>query len=173
MSLLDKIKGNLSDVETFLAEKVPGYSGYKQKELRREADKMLRETIADRMRSGKKQLDTLQKSLISAGKFDLLDETGSAATQIQTFIDRVRTAAYGYSGLFDAERVKEDDLDRLYEFDAALMDYVERIQAAIAQAQENVSGDVEKLILQIQTLTREANTAFDERREYIEGTQDL
>ncbi len=173
MGLLDKIKGNMSDVETFLSEKVPGYSGYKQKEMRREADKILRETIASRMRHVKSQLDSLQQVLISAGKYHLLTKTGSTATQIQTFIDRVRTAAYGYGGLFDAERVDEDKLDRLYEFDAALMDYVDRIQAAIDQALDNIDGDIDKLVTQIQTLAREANSTFDERREYIAGTQDL
>ncbi len=172
MGLLDQIKGDMSSVETFLSEKIPGYSGYKQKEMRREADKMLRETIAGRMRTVKTQLDNLQQELISSGKLDLLDETGSAATQMQTFIDRVRTASYGYSGLFSATRVKEDDLDRLYEFDATLLDYADRIEAAIAHARENIEGEgVRSSILMIRDIAREANATFDQRREFINNTQ--
>jgi DNA repair ATPase RecN len=141
MSLLDQIKGDMSNLEETVTNAIPGYKGYKQKELRREADKLLRDTLADRMRTLKIQLDELQKDLISGGKFDLLDEVESVATQLQTFIDRVKTASYGYSGLFDAKRVKEEDLDRLYEFDAHLMDYVERIEGAIQNASENIDGE--------------------------------
>ncbi len=170
MSLLDQVKGDMSGVENLLA-KIPGYKGYKEKEERREADKLLREAIASRMRTVKAQLDSLQQDLIGAGKFDLLDETGSAATQIQTFIDRVRTAAYGYGGLFDAVKVKEDDLDRVYEFDNALVGYVERIENAIANARQNVEGeDPRSPILLIRDLAREANSTFDERAEVLRGT---
>lgn len=171
MSLLDKIKENMFGLEKGIADVVPGYKGYKAKEQRREADKLLRDTIVSRMRTVKMQLDTLQQDLISAGKFDLLDETGSAVTQLQTFIDRVRTASYGYSGLFDAVRVKEEDLDRLYEFDANMMGYVDRIEGAISRARENIEGEeIRGMILMIRDLAREANATFDERREYINET---
>jgi hypothetical protein len=154
-----------------LVAKIPGYKGYKEKELRREADKLLRDHIVNQLRTVKTQLDGLQQDLIGAGKFDLLDETGSAATQIQTFIDRVRTAAYGYGGLFDAVKVKEDDLDRVYEFDSALLGYADRIENAISNARAGVEGeDARSLILMVRDLAREANTTFDERQDVLRGT---
>ncbi len=174
MSLLDQIKGDMAGLEETMANVIPGYKGYKQKELRREADKLLRDTLADRMRTVKTQLNGLQKELISNGKFDLLDDVESAATQLQTFIDRVRTASYGYSGLFDATKVQEEDLDRLYEFDAYLMDYVERIEAAIQSAYDNIaSEEAEAKIREIRNLARDANTTFDRRREYINDVQSI
>ncbi len=170
MSLLDNVKREMSGLEELVA-KIPGYKGYKEKEQRREADKLLRDHIAGRMRTAKTQLDALQTDLISAGKYNLLTETGSAATQIQTFIDRVRTAPYGYSGLFDAVRVKEDDLDRVYEFDAALVSYADRIEGAIARAREGIEGeDARALVLVIRDLGREANTTFDQRADVLRGT---
>jgi hypothetical protein len=170
MSLLDNVKDEMSGLEKLLA-KIPGYKGYKEKEQRRDADKLLREHIAGRMRTVKTQLDALQTDLISAGKIGLLDEAGSAATQIQTFIDRVRTAPYGYGGLFDAVRVKEDDLDRVYEFDSALVSYADRIEGAIARAREGIEGeDARALVLMIRDLAREANAVFDERADVLRGT---
>jgi hypothetical protein len=151
--------------------KLPGYKGYKEKEQRREADRLLRDHIVNRMRTVKDQLDVLQTDLISAGKIELLDEVGSAATQIQTFIDRVRTAPYGYAGLFDAARIKEDDLDRVYEFDASLLSYADRIEGAISRAREGIEGeDTRSLILMIRDLAREANATFDERQDVLRGT---
>jgi hypothetical protein len=170
MSLLDNVKDEMSGLEQLIA-KIPGYKGYKEKELRREADKLLRDHIVNRMRTVKTQLDGLQQDLIGAGKFDLLDETGSAATQIQTFIDRVRTAAYGYGGLFDAVKVKEDDLDRVYEFDTALVGYADRIENAIGTARAGVEGeDARSLILMVRDLAREANATFDERQDVLRNT---
>lgn len=174
MTLLDRIKESMFGLERGISDVVPGYKGYKQKELRREADKLLRETIVERMRTVKTHLDSLGQDLIAAGKYDLLDEAGSAATQLQTFIDRVRTASYGYGGLFDAVRVKEDDLDRLYQFDATLLDYVERIENAISSAREGIEGeDAKSRLLLVRDLTREANTTLDQRQETIEGTYDV
>jgi len=170
MNLLDNIKDEMSGIEK-LVSKIPGYKGYKEKELRREADKLLREHIANRLRTVKTQLDGLQVDLIGAGKIDLLDEAGSAATQIQTFIDRLRTASYGYAGLFDAARIKEDDLDRVYEFDSALVSYADRIEGAIGRARAGLEGEeARSLILMIRDLAREANTTFDERQDVLRGT---
>ena len=170
MSLLDNIKNEMTGLEELVA-KIPGYKGYKEKEQRRDADKLLREHIAGRLRTVKTQLDALQTDLISAGKIGLLDEAGSAATQIQTFIDRVRTAPYGYGGLFDAVRIKEDDLDRVYEFDKALVDYADRIEGAISRAREGVEGeDARSLVLIIRDLGREANATFDQRADALRGT---
>jgi len=174
MSLLDRIKDNMFGLERGIADALPGYKGYKQKELRREADKLLRETLAVRMRTVKTQLDNLQQDLISSGNFDLLDETGSAVTQLQTFIDRLRTAAYGYGGFFDAVRVKEDTLDQVYAFDAALLDYVDRIEGAIGRAREGInSEDLRAQILLIRDLTREANMTFDQRKEILTGGHEV
>ncbi len=170
MSLLDTVKGEMSGFEQLVA-KIPGYKGYKEKEQRREADKLLRDHIVNRMRTVKTQLDGLQQDLIGAGKFDLLDETGSAATQLQTFIDRVRTAPYGYGGLFDAVKVKEEDLDRVYEFDSALLSYAERIESAISNAREGLEGEnARSLILMVRDLAREANATFDERQDVLRKT---
>ncbi len=170
MSLLDNIKDGMSAVEK-LAAQIPGYKGYKEKEQRRAADRLLRDHIVNRMRTVKGRLNTLQTDLISAGKLELMNETGSAATQIQTFIDRVRTASYGYSGLFDAAKIQEDDLDRVYEFDAALLSYVDRIDAAITHAEEGLEGEnTRALVRTIRDLAREANATLDERADVLRGT---
>lgn len=170
MSLIQKVQDEMSGFEKLVA-KIPGYQGYKDREQRREADKLLRDHIAQRMRTVKTQLDALQMDLISAGKLDLLDEAGSSATQLQTFIDRVRTASYGYAGVFDAVKIEEDDLERVYEFDASLLSYVDRIEDAITRAREGVEGeDARAQILMVRDLAREANATFDERQAVLQGT---
>ena len=46
---------------------------------------------------------------------------GRGNTRLQTLIDKVKTAAQGYAGFFDAVKVKEDELDTLYELDNNMM----------------------------------------------------
>ncbi len=93
-------------------------------------------------------------------------------TQLQTFIDRVRFASYGYSGLFDAAKVNEAELEQMYNFDAALFEYVDRLDEANDRLWEAIpsgQGLIETIRI-IQDICREANSAFDQREHVILGS---
>jgi len=154
-----------------LIGKIPGYKGYKEKEMRRESDKLLRETIATQMAAQRQRMDDLQKQLISAGRFEYLDEMGNATVKLQTFIDRVQKASYGYAGLFDAVRVKEDDLDRLYDFDQQLLSYAERLSDALNNLETSIIGGegLAEAVRQVLSICAEANSTFDGREQVILG----
>jgi hypothetical protein len=128
--LYHDIKAERGRIESFLG-KIPGYKGYKEKEMRREADKLLREALARRVEVQWRRLPDVQKQLLSSGGLQWLDDIESINMKLQTFIDRLKTATYGYAGFFDAVRVKEDDLDLLYNFDLALDEQVDEIEAAV------------------------------------------
>ncbi len=168
--LYERVSDSRSWLEK-LVSKIPGYSGYKEKEMRRESDKLLRETIATQMNVQLQRLDSLQQQLITAGRFEYLDEMGSAATRLRTFIDRIQKASYGYAGLFDAVRVKEEELDRLYDFDARLLDYGERLGAALTNLETSIpSGEgLAEAVRQVVSICTEANQTFDMREQVILG----
>jgi len=152
-----------------VAAKIPGYKGYKEKELRREADKLLRTEMAGKFDDQRKRLNELQVQLVSQGKIEFVDDLGRAVTKLQLLIDRITTASYGYAGLFDAVKVKEDQLDALYEFDNQMLDYVDEIAAGVDKVASAIS--VEEGILEasselVETIT-EANTAYKHREEAI------
>jgi hypothetical protein len=152
-----------------LVGKIPGYKGSKEKEMRREADKLLRETIAKQMEVQRKRMDDLQKQLISGGRFEYLDEMGNAVTKLQTFIDRVRKATYGYAGLFDATRVREAELDRLYDFDHQLLEFSEQLSAALNTLETSIPGGegLAEAVRQVLNVCSEANQTFDQREQVI------
>jgi len=154
-----------------LIGQVPGYKGYKEKEMRRESDKLLRETVATQMEQMRQRMDDLQKRLITTGRFEYLDEMGNATTKLQTFIDRVRKASYGYAGLFDAVRVREEELDRLYDFDNRLLEYVERLSAALDNLETSIpAGEgLAEAVRQVLAICAEANRTFDQREQVILG----
>lgn len=169
--IYEKIKDSRTALEK-LTNFIPGWSGYQERQTRRKADQLLRQTLADKLAGQRRRLDVAQKDLINHGKMDLLDDVGSAVTQLQTFIDRVRLASYGYSGLFDAAKINEAELEQMYNFDAALFEYVERLDAANDRLQEVIpsgQGLVETIRI-LQDICREANSTFDQREHVILGS---
>jgi hypothetical protein len=156
-----------------LLDVIPMWGGYQERQNRRKADQVLRQTLAEKMATQRRQLDVAQKELINNGRLDLVDDLGSAVTQLQTFIDRVRTATYGYSGLFDAVRINEEELEQMYNFDVALFAYVDRLQTATTHLREAISvGEgASETIRIIQDICREMNDTFDQREHVILGSQ--
>jgi hypothetical protein len=128
--LLGKISSTRGGLEKLVAS-IPGYKGYKEKEMRREADRLLRETLARKYEEQWTRLNGVQKRLLASGGIEYLDDVESAANKLRGFIDKLKTAAMGYSGFFDAVKVKEDALDKLYEFDNALNDGLLQISGTI------------------------------------------
>jgi len=164
----DKVEQQLTAAEKVI-NAIPGWNGYQKRQKRRQSDQLLRKTLADKLEAQRRRLDTAQKDLLEHGRLDLVDDVESASTQLKTFADRVRFASYGYAGLFDAVKIREQELEQLYNFDAALVDYVERLDTANDHLREAISqGEgVEETIEVIQEITREANAAFDERQRLI------
>jgi hypothetical protein len=170
--IYEKVKDSRSLLEK-LTSKIPGWSGYQDRQERRKADQILRQTLAEKLADQRKQLDVAQKDLINHGRIELVDDIGSAVTQLQTFIDRVRLASYGYSGLFDAVKINQDELEQMYNFDAALFEYVERLDTASNRLREAIpSGQgLLEVIRIVQDICREANSTFDQREHVILGSQ--
>ena len=165
------IFGNITDARGLLekiASKIPGFGGYLEKETRRSADKMLRETIANRYGEQLSRISALQTELVSNGGIEYVDDLQGAATRLQRFIDMAKTAAYGYAGFFDAVKVKEDELAKLYAFDNALLDNASKIASLVDGVEAALSGNT--LPAAIQALTAaiaECNTTFERRKEVL------
>jgi len=150
VDITEKVRGALGGLER-LAASIPGYKGYKEKEMRREADKLLRMHLARQLEEQWRRLPDLQKQLIGAGQLELVDDLEGAVMGLQTIVDRLKTASYGYAGFFDAVKVKEEQLDALYRFDEALLNEVpkvaegiDRVAAAIA-AQKGMAKAIAEL----------------------------
>lgn len=152
-----------------LASNIPGFQGYIERQNRRAADKLLRETVADRFDELYKRTSNIQVDLVSQGKITLLDDMEKAAIQLRTLADKMRTAAYGYSGFFDAVKINEGELANLYAFDASFFDLIEQIGRGLDNVEASI-GDEDGLAAAIRHLTslgRQAVETFERRLEVI------
>jgi len=165
--LFDKISSD-EDPITKLLSKIPGFSGYIERKERREADKLLREQIAKLFEVYRVRVGELQEEFASAGELSYLDDLEKAAMKLQTFIDKVSNAEYGYSGFFDAVKINEEVLAKIYQFDLALLDLGDEISAGIENVTASVDTDgLPAAIRHLVGLTRDLVTTFEGRDEIL------
>jgi hypothetical protein len=169
MDMRDVVSGGMSGLEKLIA-KIPGYGGYKEKEMRREADKLLRDHIYGVLIEQRRRIEDIQGGL-GVEHIESVEQIGKARRRLQTLADTVHNAAYGYSGLFDAVRIKEEELDALYSYDNGLLAEAEAIAACVDSLQsaldnnEGLSGAIRDLTA---TITR-LQEYFNRRRDAITG----
>ena len=164
--LFERVTGD-QDVFKKLGAYIPGFKGYIERQNRRASDKLLRETVADRFEEQWKRTSAIQTDLISQGMIELIDDMEKAAIQLRTFIDKIRTASYGYSSLFDAVKINEDELAQLYAFDNAFFDAAEQVGRALDNIEASMgdSDGLKAAIRHLTSLAREAVTTFERRSE--------
>lgn len=138
--LFEKVQ---SDMDPFkkIASKIPGFSGYIERQSRRDADKLLREQIADRFDEQWQRISALQRQFISEGEIAYVDDLEAAAIKLRQFIDRVRRAPRGYSSMFEAVKINEEELAQLYVYDAAMLELVDEVSRAIDNVEASIGSD--------------------------------
>ncbi|MGQ9705791.1 MAG: hypothetical protein ACUVWP_02145 [bacterium] len=124
-------------------EHIPGYSGYKEKETRTEADKILREFIADKIMTHRNDITNFKERLLSEKKLNELTSVEKISSVLELLEDKIRYATYGYRGLFDSIRIDEERLDKIYEHDATLLQIVIDMTADIENLKKayDTNGD--------------------------------
>jgi len=171
--LIDQIMGKVSgDMDPFkkILNKIPGFSGYMERQNRRDSDKILRETVARRIEEQWQRISSLQRDFVNQGEISYLDDLESAAIQLRTFADRIRRATRGYSGLFDAVKINEEELTKLYQYDAAMLELADEVGRAIDNLEASVGSDgLPAAIRNVTSVARQCNTVFDRREEVVTG----
>lgn len=165
--LFDRVTADQDPLKQ-IASKIPGFDGYVEKTNRRNADKLLRELIADRYTQLRRRVGELQHDFANDGELTYLDELETAATKLQTFIDKIENAAYGYSSFFEAVKIGAEELTRLYQFDAALLAMEDEIGRGIDNVAASVGTDgMPAAVRHLVGLARDLVTTFDRREEVI------
>lgn len=164
---MDKVtedKDLLGKIQNFVA----GFLGYYDRERRREADKILRDTLAQRYEEQWQRISAIQSDLVADKQLEYVDDIERAAVKLRGFIDRVKGAPRGYAGFFDAVRINQDELDKLYQYDLALLEQADEVRAAVDGLEAEIG--TENTEAAIDTLVRVATkvtTVYDRRDEAV------
>jgi len=167
--ILEKVTAS-KDWLSKIISKIPGFKGYMERADRRMSDKLLRENIANSFEGLYQRISGLQKDLISQGGLAYIDDMESAAIKLRQFIDRVRTASYGYAGIFDAIKIKETELTRVYEYDAVLLGMSDEVSRAIDNLETSIGTDgLPAAIKHLISISQSCVDAFNKRSEVMKG----
>lgn len=119
----------MSDRNLRLLEKltlyIPGFHGYKERELRREEDKRLRDKIVAELEDVRYELLGLEEEYFNDVK--KLKEVEDLIAKLNKIRDKVEHADYGYSGFFD-KQINEEELTKIYQHDLKMFDSLEGIK---------------------------------------------
>jgi hypothetical protein len=165
----DRVRSDRNWLESLL-HCIPGFRGYLGKEERRESDKLQREYLAGQLQSTKSALDELALALSNTGKLEQLGGLDRLRSKLDKVVRRLKHAAYGYTGFFDAVKIREDELDRVYEFDATLLGHVQSTVAAMQRLPSLAGADQLAAELQsVQEQLKGLDAKLDERDQLLKG----
>lgn len=157
-----------------LTSKIPGYSGYVDRERRRDIDKIHREHLADRLRTLKSPLTDLMRELSNTGRLFEVGPVDAAIKKLDHLENRVRFASYGYAGFFDVVKIEQPQLDLIYSFDLALVEHVDNIETKLSELKtqaanaDGLKAGCAALVAEIDQVDR----VFDERYKAINNFQE-
>jgi hypothetical protein len=121
MDIKEKAREQLNGLEKLL-HKIPGFKGYYEKELRRDSDRLQRDFIVQQLRRVKSSMNAVLQAASRQKDFELLQACDLFVKALDKSIGAIRYADQGYSGFFDLLKIREAELDAVYELDAKIAD---------------------------------------------------
>jgi hypothetical protein len=155
-----------------LMRHIPGFSGYLDREKRRDADRLQREFLARRVTELKGSLQNLQQDLLGAGNLQMVEMLDRLGNKLDRITERIRHASYGYAGFFDLVKVNEAELEQIYRFDLELLSQINAAQEALGALHMAVSSGGEGVAARLEDLRRrtdELDARLNERDQILKG----
>jgi hypothetical protein len=167
--ILQKVSGDMDFLKK-IAMRIPGFDDFVKRSQYRDADKLLRDTLAREADAQTQRISELQRDFINQGEIAYIDDLEASAIKLRTFSDRVRVAARGYAGLFDAVKVNEPELATVYQYDAAMLDQFDEVARAIDNVAASVGSDgLPAAIRNLRTVSQSMIDTFNKREEVMKG----
>jgi len=154
---------------------VPGFRGYKAKEQRREADKVIRDYVYSKLQEARNGLQDVYQAVAESRVPEALHPIDRLTAIFDRVSEKVHHASYGYAGFFDATKTDEDDLDRMINFDTQLVEgakgLAQRVQAFRDEVQTGKFENLEAYESELRKTVEGFETVFDQRKDVIEGVE--
>jgi hypothetical protein len=154
---------------------VPGFRGYKLREQRREADRIVRDYIYRSLERSRDDLTSCQQALSDSKALELMEPMNRLLARLDRITEKINHASYGYSGFFDSIKIEEAELDKMLSYDTQLMDLVRNLSTTT----ESFKNDLSQSKLENAGTTQKAlddevanlESTFDQRKSVIEGVK--
>ncbi len=114
-----------------LARIVPGIGGYQDRETSRDTDKSVRLKLSSEIEGLKLDIEKEKRLCMDKDDLSLLPAFDTLASKLDKTSNLIKYAERGYSGIFDIQKVGQDELDKLCSFDLALFDEIETFKTIL------------------------------------------
>jgi|GEM_PF-866954 len=138
---------------------LPGYSGYAERDGRRNCDKILREGITSQLYEIEKILYEKINEALKVKDKEQMKEIEELRKQINTFSSKVKYAPHGATAFFSDNQIKEDELYKIYQMDLDLAEATDNLHKNIT---ELTLTDIKKMVVLNQSYYNKRNAYVNE-----------
>mgnify|MGYP001767764756 FL=1 len=154
---------------------VPGFRGYRIREDLRDSDRMLRAELAKRLGLQRSQLEDARRALVRENPMSkALEEMGGVVNSMKRVEGEILHAEVGYSGISADVKIKEDELNLLYEYDNSMIESLNFIDEALIKVPGLVrsgnDADLREAVETVRTRIDGLESRFKRRKAAITGT---
>ena len=154
---------------------VPGFRGYRIREDLRDSDRLLRAELAKRLGLQRSQLEDARRALVRENPMSkALEEMGGVVNSMKRVEGEILHAEVGYSGISADVKIKEDEIDLLYEYDNSMIESLNFIDEALIKVPGLVrsgnDADLREAVETVRTRIDGLESRFKRRKAAITGT---
>ncbi len=164
---LDKAVGDQMKSTRSLIERIglyiPIYRGYKQKNLRRDEDRAIRQEVARTLEGTKLDLGAVQRAAVD--DLELMRDVERIRAKVDQYYISVKKAVGGYSAWFASVKILEEELDQLIKWDAMLIEGTINLRKETADIISKIDSGEYAIRADLRKLERTVDAMIEEYNE--------
>jgi hypothetical protein len=161
---------SVSSVVEFLGKLIPGYD-YRAKKSRLNTDRSVREKLARELRKSALNLKEVSDLAYRDEKREVVDHIKDVLKAIDLFIIEIENTPFGQSPLFKLDKVNDEDIDHMIEFDRQLVTQLEVITKTSELIYDHVlKGETSDIVMQVRRFKKELDVmknTFSDRLDFF------
>lgn len=153
---------------------IPGYRGYRNKNVRRDVDKEVRSEVARQFGCCKETLVGLKNDYVAKNDLEMAKILEKVIVKIDTYISDMESAEAGYSAAWEVNKTLNGDLDEVMEWDGRLLDECVELSAAlkIIVSKADAGEDIKAQLKEVERFIDGLDNALGERMKVVRGIAD-
>lgn len=145
---------------------MPGYRGYRDRNLRRQMDKEVRAEVARTIKNSGEALASVHREVVrSGGDISLAKDIDRIRVKVDTGMKKIESAEEGYSGLWEAIKTEGRELSSVVEWDARLLEETAKLREDVRTLREDPGSHAPR----IEALVDDLLEILGERRKVLKG----
>ncbi len=149
---------------------IPGFHGYRRKEFLREDDRLVRDYLVRVLTEAIHALEDVEAFIVDRD-YPTVERLDEIMRDLRKLMDEIRWAEHGYAPHYNISKVREEDLMKLVDFDASLVEDVNGLKAFIEEMRDDAfkGNPVREKIYELYNRIKKLQDTWLKRAEIICG----